>query len=100
MGLRKIKINKPELMSSVNICMSGINIRIEYINETENEYVYKWGSIFKFSIDKTIYSHGKINLGAIYKGNVTFFQTELETLKDRNKFLDWTVKNLEGLCLQ
>jgi len=98
--MKKIKINKPELINSVNMCMSGIHIRIEYMNETENEYQYKWDSTFKFSIVKDIYNGDKIDLGVSYKGKIHFYATDIQTLKDRNKFLDWTVKNLEGLCLQ
>ncbi len=99
-GFRKIKINKPELMSSINMCMSGIDIRIEYLNETENEYLYNWGAGSKFSIDRSIYNDNKISLGVSHKGKSYFFQTDLRILKNRNEFLDWTVKKLESLYLQ
>jgi hypothetical protein len=100
--MKKIKINKPELINSVNMCMSGIHIKIEYMNETENEYQYKCTFIdeFKFSIFKDRCTRGEIYLGVSYKGKIHFYATNIETLKDRNKFLDWTVKNLESLCLQ
>jgi hypothetical protein len=102
---RKIKINTPEYLSSVNMCMSGVHVRIEYIKETESEYQYRFdttGPSFmnnQFSIDKNIYNHGAINLGVSFRGKTYFFQTNLEMLKNRNEFLDWTVKKLENLCL-
>ena len=98
-----LKLQNPKALDSLNMCMSGVHVRIYFVKEEEGEYIYytaanSYSPGYKIVIEKNITPDKMVmikstGLGNDSKENKIYVQ--LSMVKSKNEFLDWLVKTIE-----
>jgi hypothetical protein len=101
---KRITIENPGAINSLNMCMSGHYVEVIYLIESLQKYIYritydKGTSYLFFSINRYIRPDKNVLL-RVEDANGGFLSNYLfpiEQMKNRNKFLDWLVKRAEEI---